>query len=322
MKVAILGGYGPRQSIGAVHRAFERAGHDVVHWATLPGFDAQVPRERVDLLFTFKIGLDHVPRGWIAALDAPAKVFWSFDDPYWILQADDPWIAREHDVVLTSCQQSVGTYAAKGCPCAHFMPPAMDLEYYHDWKETHGIEASPDVLVSLIATNLYPRATFPHTFVDRGEMVDRLTAKFGNRFGLYGYTPVIERKAAFRGVLHWEDSLPRAIEGTQMNLNSHACNQGRLYFNERFFQIASTRRAMFVDRMPGYVELFGEYPYILYSSLDELMDKLLHYRERRDELARIGQHGYDRLAGWTYDAFVAQVLRAIDGLPTRPAFLR
>ena len=110
MKIAILGGFAPAQSVGAVYRAFRREGHDVVHWPTLPAFDPARPRERIDLLFTFKIGQAAVPRGWIAALPASVKVLWSFDDPYWISHEDDPWIAREHGIVLTSCAQSVDAY--------------------------------------------------------------------------------------------------------------------------------------------------------------------------------------------------------------------
>ena len=321
MRVAILGGYGPRQSVGAVFRAFRRAGHEVVHWPTLPDFDPAAAREPVDLLFTFKIGCDRLPRGWIAAQDIPARIFWSFDDPHWISREPEPWIAREHGVVLTSCIESIGTYAARGCPVAWFLPPAMDLEYYDDWKATRAIDAAPDHLVSFIGTNLYPRAAFPHTFVDRGEMIDRLTDIFGRDFALYGYTPSIEQKAAYRSVVHWESSLPRAIEGTQMNLNTHVENTDRLYFNERFFQIASTRRAMFVDRVPGFADLFGEDSFAFYSSLEELTDKLLHYRDRRAELAAMGQRGFDRIAGWTYDAFVAQVLRAAEGHSAAPCFL-
>ncbi len=316
-----MGGYAPRQSVGAVFRAFRRSGHEVVHWPTLPDFDPAALREKVDLLFTFKIGHDNVPRGWIAALGARVKVFWSFDDPHWISGESDPWIVREHDVVLTSCQESVATYAAKDCPSASFLPPAMDLEYYHDWKDTHGVASIPLHRVSFIATNLYPRAHYPHTFVDRGDMVDRLTEIFGGDFALYGYTAPIEAKPAFRSVVHWENSLPRVIEGTQMNLNTHVQNTDALYFNERFFQIAATRRAMFVDRMPGYIECFGGDCYVFYDSLSELVDMLTFYRDRPTELAEIGQRGFERVSGWTYDAFVRQVLRIADGMQARPNFL-
>jgi hypothetical protein len=322
LKIAILGGYAPRQSVGAVFRAFLRAGHDVVHWPTLPTFDpSAASRDRPDLLFTFKIGQENIPRGWVAAANIPVKVFWSFDDPHWISQEADPWIAREHGIVLTSCARSVDVYPGKGCPVAWFLPPAMDLEFYRDWKETRSIDAPAEHLVSFIGTNLYPRAEFPHTFIDRGEMVDRLTETFGSDFALFGYTAAIERKTAYRGVVHWEHSLPHAIEGTQMNVNSHVDNRERLYFNERFFQIASTRRAMFVDRIPGFVELFGKDRYIFYRSLDELIDLLKFYQVRPRELADIGQRGYDCLSAWTYDAFARQILVAARGGAPRPTFL-
>lgn len=321
MKVAILGGYGPRQSVGAVFRAFARAGHEVEHWPTLPDFDRSVARGPVDLLFTFKIGHDRIPRGWCAASHAGAKVFWSFDDPHWIDGESDPWIALEHDIVLTCCAQSVQRYAALGCPAAGFLPPAMDLEFYRDWKDTRSVDAAPDHLVSFFGTNLYARAAYPRAMIDRGEMVDRLTETFGADFALYGYTSAIERKPAYRGAVTWENSLPHLIEGTQMNVNSHVDCSGRLYFNERFFQIASTRRAVFVDAVPGLEELFGASRYLFYRSVDELIDLLRFYRDRPRELAAIGQRGFDALAGWTYDAFVAQVLAAVEGRAPRPTFL-
>jgi len=322
MRIAILGGYAPRQSVGAVFRAFRRAGHQVFHWPTLPDFDLTQDREPIDMLFSFKIGQDKIPKGWISALQASLKVFWSFDDPHWISMEKNPWFAQEHDIVLTSCQQSIQTYTEKGCPRVHFLPPAMDLEYYRDWKESHAVDALPDVMISFIATNLYPQAHYPNTFVDRSDMVDRVTECFGSDFALYGHTPSIESKPAYRRVLHWENSLPRVIEGTQMNLNTHVQNTDHLYFNERFFQIASTRRAMFVDRMPGYTDLFGEDAFIFLSSLDELIDILEYFRERPTELAKIGQHGFDLLRGWTYDEFVRQVLCAIEGQTTQPCFVQ
>ncbi len=321
MKIAVLGGYGPTQSVGAVFRALRRAGHQVCHWPTLPTFDAGVPREPVDLLFSFKIGYDHVPRGWIESRKIPVKMLWSFDDPHWIRSVGSPWFANEHNIILTSCQQSVESYRERGCPRAEFLPPAMDLEYYHDWKGKYGVDELPGDLVSFFATNLYPRNDFPNTFIDRGEMVDRLTTVFGEAFGLYGHSGAIESKPTYRGVLHWEGTLPRHIEATQMNINTHVENTDYLYFNERFFQIASTRRAMFVDRIPGFTDLFHDDQFVFYSSLQELVDKLQYFRERRRELAEIGQRGFDRMAGWTYDAFVQQVMDVANGKAATPNFL-
>jgi len=318
MKVAILGGYGPSQSVGAVYRAFVRAGHSVVHWPTFPGFS---PLDiQADLLFTFKIGLGNVPPGFIKALPIKAKIFWSFDDPNWIDQGKDFAWAAEHDAALTSCYESVAAYRAKGVT-TWFLPPAMDTEYYKDWAGD--FPADYKYLTSFICTNLYPTRIFPNNFIERSEMIDRLTRTFGDDFALFGFNPEIEAKKACLGQVRWETTLPAAIRATKMNIENHAINHKYLYFNERFFQIAATRRAMFCDRVNGFTELFGasDKAFIWYSSLDELTEKLLFYKEEDAALRIKGQRGFEALEGWTYDEFVKQVLLAAEGKQAEPTFL-
>lgn len=320
MKVAILGGYGPTQSIGALHRAFWRAGHQVTHWPTFDAFDKECYRGiKPDLLFTFKMGLTQVPRGWIASLDIPVKIFWSFDDPHWSnyhALLSERWWPTEHNIVFTSCAGSVKEYTVRGMR-AHFMPPAMDLFYYN------GNPRMTKHVTSFICTNFYPPRVYPDNFIDRSEMVDRLTATFGKDFALYGFTRDVEAKPACLGSVKWEDTLPQAIQETRMNINNHAYNKDYLYFNERFFQIASTRKAMFVDRVCGFTDLFGEKDdcFVWYSSLDELTEKLIRYNERTSDLVDIGQRGHDRMRNWTYDEMVKQVLIAADGGVPKPTFL-
>lgn len=322
MKIAILGGYGPSQSVGAVYRAFKRAGHDVWHVPTFPTFstDDWFSWPHPDLLFTFKIGLGNVPKGFIHDIPRTHKVFWSFDDPHWIDQGKDFHWAAEHDVALTSCYESVTAYRAKGLT-TWFLPPAMDTEHYRDWKT---VLPTPDWhLCSFICTNLYPKRVFPNNFIERSEMIDRLTRTFGKDFALYGFNPEIEAKPRCLGQLKWEDSLPQAIQYTKMNIENHAINNKYLYFNERFFQIAATRRAMFLDRCNGFEELFGRSDgnFIWYSSLDELTEKLIYYKDKDESLLQVGERGYHVLDGWTYDEFVKQVLRAAEGKQAEPTFL-
>jgi hypothetical protein len=317
MKIAILGGYGPKQSVGAVYRAFQRAGHDVRHVQTFPAFMPWF--DDVDLLFTFKIGLGNVPAGYIKNLPIKTKIFWSFDDPHWIkyhASSDEVRWAREHDICLTSCLESVDTYNVQGMK-AFFMPPAMDVAVYGH------LQVAERHLTSFICTNLYPRRVYPDNFLDRGEMIDRLTATFGEQFALYGFNPEIEAKPACRGQVQWEDTLPEAIHATRMNISNHAYNKDKLYFNERFFQIVSTGQAMFCDRVSGFTDIFGEDDehFIWYSSLDELVEKLLYYKDRGNDLIATGFRGLDRLGNWTYDAFVRQVLVAAEGGTPRVSFL-
>jgi hypothetical protein len=324
MRVAVLGGYGPGQSVGGVFRAFKRAGHEVMHWPTFPDFNPAIVEkaELPDLLFTFKIGLDHVPRGFIKSLKVPTKIFWSFDDPHWIKYSKSKsiWHAQEHGIVFTSCRGSIEDYKKQGCPRAYFMPPAMDLEVYNPDLYLRNWEK---YLASFICTNLYPISAFPHNFLDRKEMVDRLYAAFGKDFALYGFNRGIADHPACRGQVQWENTLPAAICATRMNIENHAYNSDDLYFNERFFQIVSTRKAMFLDRCSGFTDLFGEEDenFIWYSSLDELVDRLRFYKEQTALLEEIGQNGFDRLREWTYDKFVKQVMWAAEGLTPYPSFL-
>lgn len=323
VKIAILGGYGPIQSVGAVKRAFERAGHDVWHVPTLPRFGPNLldaHGDVPDLLFTFKIGLQHVPLGHIKGMPIKTKVFWSFDDPHWVDTCTNKELnwAREHDLVLTSCQESLEAYKEIGIR-ACFLPPAMDTEYYKPWQEASAVDLR---FCSFICTTLYPPKTFPDNLIDRSKMVDRLTATFGKRdFGLFGYNKEIEAKPAWVGPVTWETTLPQMIQGTRMNINNHLTAKKRLYFNERFFQIVATKRAMFVDRVNGFVELLAPDNFVFYSSLDELCEKLVWYCHRSGLLASIGERGFDRMRGWTYDEFVKQVLIAAEGGDAKPSFL-
>lgn len=321
MRIAILGGYGPSQSVGAVFRAFQRAGHDVWHVPTFPSFKPEHRAFDADLLFTFKIGLNNVSPGYIASLKVPTKIFWSFDDPHWIKYHATPgevqW-AREHDLCLTSCAESTANYGLRGMK-AYFLPPAMDLEVYSP-RSPYEKETS---LCSFICTNLYPKRVYPDNFLDRGEMIDRLTATFGQDFALYGFNPEIEAKPACRGQVKWEDTLPRAIQATRMNISNHAYNQDVLYFNERFFQIAATGQPMFCDRVSGFTDIFGkdDENFIWYSSLDELVEKLLHYKDRENDLIATGFRGLDCLGNWTYDTFVRQVIVAAEGGTPKVSFM-
>lgn len=327
MKIAVLGGYAPGQSVGAVFRAFQRAGHEVWHWPTFPEFNEELIENAglPDLLFTFKIGLGNVPQGLIKSLKIPHKVFWSFDDPHWInhaiLRKEAYWY-DEHDIVLTSCAESTVTYGMRGFRGkAHFLPPAMDV---HVYDPTPDLWEDEQALCSFICTNLYPRKDFPENCIERKDMVDRLHNTFGKDFALYGFNPGIADHPACRGIVHWENSLPLAIRTTRMNINNHAYNRLLYYFNERFFQIVSTRRAMFLDRCAGYNSLFGEVDdcFIWYSTLDELVEKLLFYKDKPEELSLIGHYGYARMRGWTYDEFVKQVMIAAAGGDPVPAFMR
>ena len=319
LNITILGGNGERQSVGAVARAFRRAGHQVNHVCTLPGF-FPAPTSLgadVDLLFTFKIGEGNIPAGFIKSLPIKHKVFWNFDDPYWISNTNDPAFAKEHDVTLTSCLQSVDEYRGKGAPWVYFLPPAMDPEYYHGSRlldDRHPI--------SFICTNLYKKKDFPDNVLDRSWMVKVLYAKFKNAFNLWGYGREIESKAAWRGRLEWETNLPTVIRTSQININNHCIGNQRLYMNERFCQIIATKRAQFVDRLPGYTEVFGEESFVYYSSLSELEDKITYYMDHPRELDRIGNAGFEAMKGWTYDAFVQEVLNTMDGKHAFPTFLK
>lgn len=315
VRVAIVGGYGPKQSVGAVYRAFQRRGHDVFHVATLPLLDKK-PFE-ADLLFTFKIGHTNIPKGFVNSLKIPYKVFWSFDDPLWIDQNKNPWLAKEHHITLTSCEASIGAYARHGIE-AVFMPPAMDLEYYKDWRITR----ASNHFCSLVCTNLYPTEDFPHQLISRDMLVHKLTFEYGQGFNLYGYGPHVERKPACRGSLEWETTLPRVMESTLVNVNSHVVSNQALYFNERFFQITSTRRAQFVDATMGLPELFGQGGFVFYSSLSELLDKIRYFKSRPKELEAIGAAGFDALQGWTYDNFVSRLELGLEyGTEIQPTFM-
>lgn len=319
MRVAILGGNGLRQSVGAVARAFQRAGHQVVHIPTLPGLDPEPPVEAFDLLFTFKIGHENIPRGYVRMFRAECKLFWSFDDPLWVDRTSDLWLPSEHDMVLTSCLESTAAYEGKCSAKAYFMPPAMDTEYYRNWREG-GVTGYP---ISFICTNLYRATDFPDNVLSRDWMVKMLYADHGKDFALWGYGPTITSKAAWRGALDWETTLPRVMERSLININNHVIYKRHLYMNERFFQIVSTGRAQFVDRVNGFEDLFGSKVFVYYSSLNELQDKIKFYKEKPALLTEIGQAGLDALKGWTYDAFVKTI---IDGLGTGklewPTFLR
>lgn len=314
MKVVILGGYGPSQSVGAVFRAFQRAGHEVHHWPTLPDLQPGIPD--CDLLFTFKIGQDKIPPGFIRSLAVPVKVFWNFDDPHWITHAKVPWLAMEHHLVLSSCQETLSIYRDKSCLRSYFLPPAMDLEYYKHWGECENGDAAYRYLSSFICTNLYKKRDFPNALIDRADLVVRLKTELGDSFNLWGFPPPFGH-----GYLNWETTLPDAIYATLCNINSHCDASRRLYFNERFFQITSTHRAQFVDRVPGFTDIFRDDEFVFYSSADELIEKIRFYEKHPASLAAIGDRGFRRLNMWTYDAFVAEVLKASEGQEPTPSFL-
>ncbi|MEO1291293.1 MAG: glycosyltransferase [Pseudomonadota bacterium] len=248
-------------------------------------------------------------------------VYHTFDDPFEADRTGNP-LAADFDYAITCCEGSLQHYARMGTPAICLYPP-------YD-EEIHG-NAHPeeefDCDFSLVATNLYPKSRFPKVLVERSQlarlMVGMGSARFygpwDKRHGWGGEFGVPDLKSHWHGFLKF-DRLAALFVSTKINVNTHVRPDGYRYLNERTCLLLGAGAFMMCDRVAGLEEWSdNERRFVLFSSLDEFVEKARYYLDRPKERAEIAARGQafaeDRFSS---TAFARDLCRFV-GRPMEPA---
>lgn len=308
LNVLMCGGRRISDAVLSIHRGFEKLGHDVQHVATRKAGTKYEPADdlhetlsgivrdwKPDLLIWVMCKYD-CPPGLISELrrlrPEMATVFHSFDDPVQIDLTGAPW-AMEFSHVVTCCIASVPWYEQHGLQAICLYPPS-DAEIHGNATAI----AQEECELSLAATNVYPRALFPHVLAERTELA-RLADRLGhlNLYGPWegsrvtwgGQFGAPDLKHAFKGRRNW-DQMPGIYKSAKINLNSHNRPDAYGYLNERTIHVLSTGSFMLTDAVAGIETLFDVGRHLdTWSSLEEAEDKMLFWLRHDTARQKVAQ---------------------------------
>jgi hypothetical protein len=161
-------------------------------------------------------------------------------------------------------------------------------------------ECLPNDLVFLTGFDSYD--------VEKREICDTIRArlpdlKFDVR-GLYG-NPGIYGARMF-------DVLARA----KMGLNVSKRSNMRLYSSDRLSQLMGCGLLTFIDRRTGFDEMFGPDELVTYGDIEELIERIDHFRRNDEERRQIAERGWRRAHAILSETLVAQWI--VDVIFDRP----
>jgi hypothetical protein len=330
-KVLVVGGLNLAESLWSIYRGFERLGCEMTYLRA----DVVVNERKVanptlqdDLLAALDKGqnllfwwqpqnnatteiLDMVR----ARFPRPALAGQSIDDPFAIdfWHPDEIW--KRFDLAVTCCVGSLPWYEKLGVKAI--------AGYPHCDATLHGAAVPTPAAacdISFVATNVYPKAQYPHVLANRIDMVTTL-ADLGS-LHLYGYwdrryswggsSDVL--KPYYQGFIQYTDH-PGVYAASRINLSSHVRPDGYRYLNERTVLAMASGGFVLCDRVNGMSDWLRDgHELALWSDLKELRDKAQYYLTHDDERRRIAQAGRARALSEFDNAKLAQEILSGVGL--------
>jgi spore maturation protein CgeB len=217
------------------------------------------------------------------------------------------------DVVWTNERASVATFTPH-CPRVYYWQHAHDPARHHPDTQAGDIADAPAHEVVFVATGFWERA----------EMLSAVNWD-GIDFGLYGAWGLLGsrhplRKHLRESVVH--NSITAALyRKAKIGLNIHRTSigwgrnaehvLGAESMNPRCYELAACGSFFITDYRPEVGEIFGEVV-PTFSTPAELEELIRHYLAHGDERARRLAQAQTLIAGHTFDARVADLIRKLE----------
>lgn len=206
-------------------------------------------------------------------------------------------------LICFSNQRDVDICNAMGFPNAMVLQSSVDTDDYfidRDWNQ--------EKLISFIGTNyLNTNIPFPKSG-ERNEMVERLTKKYGDRFGVWG--------------VGWNNSrLTKPTEERDIYNNSkiainHNNFNEELYTSDRIWRIMACGTLCLTSYFKGIENLFTRYEHLdWWETIDELEGKIDHYFNNPELSEKIRNRGWHHfMSNHTWMDRIGEVMDFVDEL--------